>query len=89
MTSQTYQTDDGQLMQDHDQVVLESHLTEPEADLAVAEPDLTEPDADPMSGWLASLANQLGLSLEDAARRYADGCPKCTTTPCSCARLVG
>ena len=39
--------------------------------------------------WLASLANQLGLSLEVAARRYADGCPKCTTTPCACARLVG
>lgn len=25
--------------------------------------------------WLASLANQLGLSLEDAARRYADTPP--------------
>jgi hypothetical protein len=46
MTSQTYQTDDGQLMQEHDQVILESHLMEPEADLAVAEPDLAEPDAD-------------------------------------------
>ena len=34
--------------------------------------------------WLASLANQLGLSLEDAAARYADGCPKCHTTPCTC-----
>lgn len=34
--------------------------------------------------WSASLANQLGLSLEDAARRYADGCPKCSTTPCRC-----
>ena len=27
--------------------------------------------------WLASLANQLGLSLEDAAARYASGCPRC------------
>jgi NTP pyrophosphatase (non-canonical NTP hydrolase) len=34
--------------------------------------------------WLASLANQLGLSLADAAARYADGCPKCTRTPCAC-----
>ena len=25
--------------------------------------------------WLASLSNQLGLSLEDAARRYADTPP--------------
>lgn len=34
--------------------------------------------------WLASLANQLGLSLDDAVRRYADGCPKCRATPCAC-----
>lgn len=34
--------------------------------------------------WVASLANQLGLSLEEAAARYAAGCPKCATTPCSC-----
>ncbi len=27
--------------------------------------------------WLASLAGQLGLSLEDAATRYAEGCPRC------------
>lgn len=34
--------------------------------------------------WLASLANQLGLSLDDAASRYADGCPKCGSMPCGC-----
>ena len=34
--------------------------------------------------WLASLANQLGLSLDEAAARYADGCPKCGRIPCSC-----
>jgi NTP pyrophosphatase (non-canonical NTP hydrolase) len=34
--------------------------------------------------WLASLAEQLGLSLEDAAARYADGCPVCHDIPCSC-----
>ena len=34
--------------------------------------------------WLASLAEQLGLSLEDAAARYADGCPICGATPCRC-----
>jgi len=34
--------------------------------------------------WLASLANQLGLSLDDAAARYADGCPICGTAPCTC-----
>jgi NTP pyrophosphatase (non-canonical NTP hydrolase) len=34
--------------------------------------------------WLASLANQLGLSLDDAADRYALGCPKCAAAPCQC-----
>lgn len=34
--------------------------------------------------WLASLANQLGLSLEDAVARYADGCPVCGSVPCAC-----
>ena len=34
--------------------------------------------------WLASLANQLGLSLDEAAERYAAGCPKCGASPCSC-----
>ena len=34
--------------------------------------------------WLASLAGQLGLSLEEAARRYAEGCPRCGTSPCRC-----
>jgi NTP pyrophosphatase (non-canonical NTP hydrolase) len=34
--------------------------------------------------WLASIAGQLGLDLEDAAARYADGCPVCGSTPCRC-----
>jgi NTP pyrophosphatase (non-canonical NTP hydrolase) len=34
--------------------------------------------------WVASLANQLGLSLEVAMARYVDGCPKCHGTPCQC-----
>jgi NTP pyrophosphatase (non-canonical NTP hydrolase) len=34
--------------------------------------------------WLASLANQLGLSLDDAAARYAGGCPVCGSLPCTC-----
>lgn len=35
--------------------------------------------------WLASLANQLDCSLEQAVARYADGCPRCHSTPCTCA----
>ena len=34
--------------------------------------------------WLASLAVQLGLSLDEAAARYAAGCPRCGATPCTC-----
>jgi NTP pyrophosphatase (non-canonical NTP hydrolase) len=34
--------------------------------------------------WLASIANQLGLSLDDAMARYADGCPACGARPCRC-----
>jgi NTP pyrophosphatase (non-canonical NTP hydrolase) len=34
--------------------------------------------------WLASLAEQLGIDLEDAAARYADGCPRCGGQPCNC-----
>jgi len=33
---------------------------------------------------LGSLANQLGLSMNEAVARYADGCPRCRATPCAC-----
>jgi NTP pyrophosphatase (non-canonical NTP hydrolase) len=39
--------------------------------------------------WLASLANQLGLSLDDAAGRFAPGCPKCGARPCRCPDVAG
>jgi len=34
--------------------------------------------------WLTSLANLSGVDLEEAAARYADGCPRCGTSPCGC-----
>ncbi len=34
--------------------------------------------------WLASLANLSGVDLEQAMARYADGCPKCGRSPCTC-----
>ena len=34
--------------------------------------------------WLASLADQAGVDLAAAAGRYADGCPRCGATPCTC-----
>jgi len=46
MTTQTYHTDDDHLAQEHDHLVPEDNLMEPDADLAVAEASQTEPDAD-------------------------------------------
>ena len=34
--------------------------------------------------WLTTLADMAGIDLADAARRYADGCPKCSESPCAC-----
>ena len=34
--------------------------------------------------WLASLAGQLGIGLDEAAARYAAGCPRCGALPCDC-----
>ncbi|HLY83049.1 MAG TPA: MazG nucleotide pyrophosphohydrolase domain-containing protein [Acidimicrobiales bacterium] len=36
--------------------------------------------------WVASLANQLDISLVEAVGRYTDaqGCPLCRTRPCTC-----
>ena len=44
---------------------------------------LTEELGDVLA-WLASLAEQLGLSLDDAVARYAHGCPRCGEAPCVC-----
>jgi len=36
-------------------------------------------------GYACALrAAQLGLSLSEAADRYADGCPRCGGVPCRC-----
>ena len=34
--------------------------------------------------WVASLAEQLGISLEEAIERHRTGCPKCGASPCVC-----
>ena len=34
--------------------------------------------------WLTSLANLSGVDMERAAARYANGCPKCAASPCTC-----
>ena len=34
--------------------------------------------------WLGSLANLVDVDLDEAAGRYAHGCPKCGRSPCAC-----
>jgi len=34
--------------------------------------------------WVASLANQIGVDLNEAVARYAQGCPHCAALPCAC-----
>jgi len=35
--------------------------------------------------WVASLASQLEIGLEECAARFMNGCPHCRQTPCACA----
>jgi len=34
--------------------------------------------------WVATLANQMDIDLNDAVARYANGCPTCSALPCVC-----
>ena len=34
--------------------------------------------------WLVSLATLEGVDMEEAAGRYAKGCPRCRKSPCKC-----
>ncbi|OYD14008.1 nucleotide pyrophosphohydrolase [candidate division WOR-3 bacterium JGI_Cruoil_03_44_89] len=36
------------------------------------------------AAWLFSIANILGVNMEDAVRKYENGCPKCGKIPCIC-----
>ena len=36
--------------------------------------------------WLVSLASIQGIRMEDAIRKYGDGCPYCHRTPCDCSQ---
>jgi NTP pyrophosphatase (non-canonical NTP hydrolase) len=63
-------------------------LTEEVGELAKAmrhnDPDELSLEFSDVLAWLASLANLTGTDLEDAMARYAEGCPKCGTSPCTC-----
>ena len=48
------------------------------------DPEARTEEVSDVLAWLASLANQAGVDLEEAAARYAGGCPKCGRIPCQC-----
>ena len=50
--------------------------------------ELTEEFADVLA-WLATTASIAGVNLDEAAHRYANGCPKCGQTPCTCPEPAG
>ncbi|HLQ37426.1 MAG TPA: MazG nucleotide pyrophosphohydrolase domain-containing protein [Planctomycetota bacterium] len=51
--------------------------------------NLEEEFAD-VHAWLATLASLHGLDLEAISRqKYARGCPRCQTVPCSCPHQQG
>ena len=36
--------------------------------------------------WLCTLASLAGIRMEDAADKYANGCPCCERMPCACSK---
>ncbi len=50
--------------------------------------ELTEEFADVLA-WLATTASIAGVNLDEAALKYANGCPKCGHTPCQCPEPTG
>jgi len=37
--------------------------------------------------WLVSVATLEGVDMEEAAARYARGCPRCRKSPCRCPKV--
>jgi len=50
--------------------------------------ELAEEFADVLA-WLATTASIAGIDLDEAAQKYANGCPKCGHTPCDCPEPAG
>ena len=48
------------------------------------DPDRLKEEFADVFAWLTTLASLLEIDLEDAARYYASGCPKCKNMPCNC-----
>jgi NTP pyrophosphatase (non-canonical NTP hydrolase) len=48
------------------------------------DPEARRHEAGDVLAWLASVANLLDVDLDEAASRYANGCPRCGGIPCRC-----
>jgi NTP pyrophosphatase (non-canonical NTP hydrolase) len=48
------------------------------------DPERIAEEVSDVLAWLTSLAGLLGVDLDGAAQRFADGCPKCASSPCTC-----
>jgi len=48
------------------------------------DPDALAHEFSDVLAWLGSLANLVGVDLEAAVARYAEGCPRCGSSPCAC-----
>jgi len=52
--------------------------------LRARDPDELAHELGDALAWLVSVANVVGVDLERAAGRFADGCPRCGGSPCTC-----
>lgn len=63
-------------------------LTEEVGELAKAirtgEPENLVHEVGDVLAWLTTVADLAGVDLEQAAARYARGCPRCGAIPCAC-----
>lgn len=50
------------------------------------DPQAREHEFADVLAWLTTTATLAGVDLQQAALRYADGCPKCGRAPCTCPR---
>ncbi|HID05523.1 MAG TPA: nucleotide pyrophosphohydrolase [Armatimonadetes bacterium] len=50
-------------------------------------PDELEEEFADVIAWLVSLATLVGVDMETAVARYANGCPKCHQVPCVCPKV--
>ncbi len=48
------------------------------------DPEASKEEFADVLAWLCTLASLAGVRMEEAARKYAQGCPACHKMPCDC-----